>query len=183
MVMVPRPATEDLVAAALELVEDRPARVVDVGTGSSAVAIAIAAAAERAEVWATDTSPTAIALARANITRHGLSDRVRARQGDLLDHVPRPIDVVVANLPYLPSGEPTRYPELEREPHEAVFAGGDGLGPYRRLLAQCSEWLSPDGAVLIQLHRRVLKATRENLPRLQAEVERYSAADEIRAAA
>ena len=181
--MVPRPATEDLVAAAHERIENRPARVVDVGTGSGAVAIAIAAAAERAEVWATDTSPTAIALARANIARHGLSDRVRARQGDLLDRVPRPIDLVVANLPYLPSGEASRYPELELDPSEAIFAGGDGLDPYRRLLAQSAAALAADGALLIQLHRRVLAATRATLPLLRAELERYAVADQIRTAA
>lgn len=74
-VMTPRPATEQLVAAALERLGERPARVVDVGTGSGALAIAIAAAAPRAEVWATDTSRCAVALARANVRRHGLQDR------------------------------------------------------------------------------------------------------------
>src|SRR5213595_2723488 len=139
--MIPRPATEGLVRAAVDRIGDRPARVVDVGTGSGAIAIAIASAAPAAELWATDTSRIAVSLARANVRRHGLSDRVIVRRGDLLDPVPGSLDLVVANLPYLPGREASSHPELALERHDAVFAGGDGLGPYRRLLAQCAERL------------------------------------------
>jgi release factor glutamine methyltransferase len=165
--MVPRPASEQLVAAALRSVGDRPARVVDVGTGSGALAIAIASAAPNALVWATDTSPDAVEAALANVQRHGLADRVEVRHGDLLEPVPGAIDLVVANLPYLPSSEAPLHPELADEPADAVFAPGDGLGPYRRLLAACARRLGPDGAVAIQLHRRTLAASRAELPSLQ----------------
>jgi release factor glutamine methyltransferase len=165
--MVPRPASEQLVAAALRSVGDRPVRVVDVGTGSGALAIAIASAAPNALVWATDTSPDAVEAALANVRRHGLAERVEVRHGDLLEPVPGAIDLVVANLPYLPSSEAPLYPELGAEPADAVFAPGDGLGPYRRLLAACARRLSPDGTVAIQLHRRTLAASRAELPSLQ----------------
>jgi release factor glutamine methyltransferase len=172
-VMSPRVATEDLVAIALERMGERPARVVDVGTGSGAIAIAIASTAPKADVWATDTSRCAVALARANVHRHGLGDRVSVRRGDLLEPVPDPIDVVVANLPYLPAAEVDRYPELAGEPESAVFAPGDGLEPYRRLLTACRDRLGADAAVVIQLHRSALAATGAELPVLRARLESY----------
>jgi release factor glutamine methyltransferase len=173
-VMTPRAATEQLVAAALECVGDRPARVVDVGTGSGAIAVAIASAAPAVDVWATDTSRCAVALARANVCRHGLGDRVTVCRGDLLEPVPDPIDLVVANLPYLPLADASRYPDLAGEPEAAVFGPGDGLEPYRRLLAACGDRLDDDAAVVIQLHRSVLAATGAELPALRARIERYA---------
>jgi release factor glutamine methyltransferase len=165
-VMIPRPASERLVDASLDLIRDGRTRVVDVGTGSGAVAIAIAAAAPEAIVWATDTSREAVALARANVRRHNVADRVIACQGDLLEPVPGPVDLVVANLPYLPAETAARRPDLACEPHAALFSDGDGLAPYRRLLGACACRLGANGAVAIQLHRRVLTATRDELPRL-----------------
>src|SRR5215218_1293120 len=81
-VMTPRPASEQLVTAAIDLVGERPRVVADVGTGSGAIAVAIAGAAPRARVWATDTSWRSVRLARANVRRHGLADRVTVRHGD-----------------------------------------------------------------------------------------------------
>jgi HemK-like putative methylase len=169
--MTPRATSEQLVAAALDLIDDRPARVVDVGTGTGALAIAIAFAAPRAVLWATDTSRDAVSVARANVRLHGLTDRIMVCHAALLDPVPSPIDLVVANLPYLPAAEAAGFPDLATEPGEAVFARGNGLGPYRRLLAACSGRLSAGGAVVIQLHRHVLSASRDELPRLRSEVE------------
>ncbi|HXV03637.1 MAG TPA: class I SAM-dependent methyltransferase, partial [Gaiellaceae bacterium] len=140
-----------------------PARVCDVGTGSGAIAIAIARACPEALVWATDTSRYAVALARANVRRHGLDGRVVVEHGDLLDPVPGQLDVIVANLPYLPLELAAQRPELAAEPPEAVFAAGDGLDPYRRLLAAAPERLVPDGRLLIQLHRRVHSFSRSAL--------------------
>jgi release factor glutamine methyltransferase len=174
--MQPRPASEQLVVAALAWLDDRPARVVDVGTGSGAIAIAIASAAPRAEVWATDTNDAAVTLARANVRRHGLSDRVTVCRGDLLNPVPDSIDVVVANLPYLPASAVASHPDLGAEPFEAVFAAGDGLGPYRRLLTASAERLTAKGAVIIQLHRSVLQADRNGLSVLSAAIDRYACA-------
>jgi release factor glutamine methyltransferase len=156
------------VAGALRRLGSGPARVADVGTGSGAIAVALAAAAPDAEFWATDTSPEAVALARANVLRHGLSDRIHVRRGDLLEPVPGTLDLVLANLPYLPVAERACHLDIACEPDTAVFAAGDGLGPYRRLLAQCAGRLAPDGAVLLQLRGDVLAATRAELPLLRA---------------
>jgi release factor glutamine methyltransferase len=169
--MTPRAASEQLVTSALDFLGHRPARVVDVGTGSGALAVAIAAGAPEARVWATDVSPAAVAVARENVLRLGLAGRVTVCQGDLLEPVPGEIDLVVANLPYLPAADAERFPDLAAEPHEAVFTAGDGLGPYRRLLAACAGRLSEGGAVAIQLHRRVLASTRDSLPVLREELE------------
>jgi release factor glutamine methyltransferase len=162
-VMTPRPMTEALVEAALERIGGHRARVADVGTGSGAVAVAIAAGAPRAQVWATDTSLAAVRLARANACRHGVGRRVSVIHSDLLDGVPGQLDLVAANLPYLAEHLRPERPELEGEPPDAVFAPGDGLGPYRRLVDACRSALRPDGLLAIQLHGRVLTSTAADL--------------------
>jgi release factor glutamine methyltransferase len=155
-VMTPRVSSEELVEAACRRIGDREARVVDVGTGSGAIAIAIATACPNAEVWGTDTSHAAVALARANVRLHRLEDRVHVRHGSLLDPVPGKVDLIVANLPYLPISLAPDRPELAGEPENAVFAPGDGLDPYRRLLEAAPASLRHLGEVLIQLHRQVV---------------------------
>lgn len=162
-VMIPRPATEALVDAAVELLGDRPARVADVGTGSGAIAVSLALRAPKTRVWATDVSEAAVELARANVSRHRLTGRISVLCGDLLEGVPGDLDLVVANLPYLPERLRPQRPELAGEPFGAVFAPGDGLGHYRRLLAVSATVLQPNGALLIQLDRRVIAVTAAEL--------------------
>jgi release factor glutamine methyltransferase len=167
-VMVPRSASEQLVATACARLAGRPARVADVGTGSGAIAIAIANACPNVEVWATDISRSAVALARANVRRHRLEDRVFVRAGDLLTPVPGPVDLIVANLPYLAASTAAQHPDLVSEPAAAVFAAGDGLEPYRRLVDAAGTQLADGGALLLQLNRRVVEASRAELPALRA---------------
>jgi release factor glutamine methyltransferase len=171
-VFTPRESTEQLVDAALERIDGVPMRVADVGTGSGAVAVALAVNRPTVEVWATDTNPEAVALARANAERHGVADRVHVIQGDILEPLPVPVDLVIANLPYLPEGEhDSRYDD---EPDDAVYARGDGLDPYRRLLNACRDGklVSPGGRVLIQFHRKPMAADCWQLEDLRAELER-----------
>jgi release factor glutamine methyltransferase len=164
-VFTPRPATEALVDAALDRIGDLPARVADVGTGSGAIAITIALEAPQAEVWASDTCVWSVALAAENAERLGA--RVHVVEGDLLNGIPRGLDLIVANLPYLPPGTPG----YEHEPPEAVFSTGDGLDHYRRLLAVSADHLNADGGVILQLHREVLEAERSELPWLRNRIE------------
>jgi release factor glutamine methyltransferase len=127
-VLVPRPETEHLVEAALEL--PRGARVVDVGTGSGAVALALKDERPDLEVTATDISADALAVARANGERLGLD--VRWLEGDLLAGV-TDVDAVVSNPPYVQAG--ARVPaELRFEPQVALLAGPGGLEVYERLV-------------------------------------------------
>ena len=174
--MTPRPASEQLVEAAAARVGVRHARIADVGTGSGAIAVALATLCPRAELWATDSSRCAVALARENVRRHGLEDRVVVSRGDLLGPVPGLVDVVVANLPYLPAACAADHPELESEPFAAVFAAGDGLDPYRRLIDAAPGRLADDGVVILQLHRRVVLARRAELPSLRAALDRSPSA-------
>jgi release factor glutamine methyltransferase len=169
-VFTPRPTTAALVDATLAHINGAPKLVADVGTGTGAIAIALAVAAPNIEVWATDTSPAAVALARTNAELHGVADRVHVRLGDLLDPVPEPVDVVVANLPYLPVA--LRDPAYDDEPPEAIYAPGDGLTYLRRLLDLCAGGkLAMPGWVLLQYHRRVLEADCQHLDELRARLE------------
>ena len=175
-VFTPRPATERLVDAALKRIYVKPVRVADVGTGTGAVAVALAVNRPEIEVWATDTSEEAVELARANAERHGVHDRVHVLPGDLLSPVPMPVDVVVANLPYLP--ELKHDGAYDDEPREAVYAPGDGLDPYRRLLDVCRDGklVSPGGTVFIQFHREPLAADCWQLEDLREQLEAKTAA-------
>src|SRR2546428_12142037 len=130
-VLIPRPETETLVDAARELIAGRAVTVADVGTGSGAVAVAIAAHERTVHLIATDISIDALVVARENTLRNGVADRVELREGDLLAPIADPVDMVVANLPYLRYdflarlvGERT---SLEFEPRLAVMAGNDDL--------------------------------------------------------
>lgn len=168
LVMTPRAASERLVAASCARIGSRAARIADVGTGSGAIAIAIATRCANALVWATDNDRRAVALARINVHRHRLDDRVFVRPGDLLAPVPVPVDLIVANLPYLAAASVGQHPELRKEPVAAVFASGDGLDPYRRLVDAATSWLADHGTLLLQLHRRIVIARRADLPALSA---------------
>ncbi|MFL5950480.1 MAG: N5-glutamine methyltransferase family protein [Gaiellaceae bacterium] len=169
-VFTPRPTTEALVDAALERIDGVPMRIADVGTGSGAIAVALAAQKPNVEIWATDTSADAVALARANAERLGVADRVHVMQGDLLEPLTMPVDLIVANLPYLPKSE--HDPRYDGEPEEAVYAPGDGLGPYRRLLDACRDGkLETGGTVLLQYHGKPYAADCWQLEDLRAELE------------
>src|SRR5262249_50476485 len=124
-VFTPRATTEALVKAALARIDNRPVRVADVGTGAGVIGVTIAVQAPPGEVFATDINADAVELARENAARHGVADRVHVFEGDLLDPVPEPVQIVVANLPYLP--ESAHRAEYDDEPADAIYAPGDGL--------------------------------------------------------
>lgn len=155
--LIPRPETEALVEATLDLVRGRPRPViVDVGTGTGCVALSLALDAPGAEVHATDISAPALAVAAANARRLGCADRVQFHRGDLLDPVAGlagRIDVVVSNPPYVdPREAATLAPEVrEHEPSLAVFAPGDAFSVYRRLAPQARAALAPGGAAVVEI--------------------------------
>jgi release factor glutamine methyltransferase len=129
-VLIPRPETEHLVDAVLDLPEG--ARVCDVGTGSGAIALALKAERRDLAVVATDASEDALEVARANAARLGLD--VELHHGDLLADVAGPLDAIVCNPPYVEDGAQLA-PEIVRyEPALALRAGPDGLDVIRRLL-------------------------------------------------
>ena len=140
-----------------------PLRVWDVGTGSGAIAVALAADLRRrrygdaVRILATDASPEAIQLALENIVGHGLADIVDVRQGDLLDERggladDPPVDIVLANLPYIPTDDVPKLPiAASFEPRMALDGGPDGLDLVRRLLSLLPEVLAPAGVALLEI--------------------------------
>lgn len=151
-VLVPRPETEHLVEEALRFINDRAAtRVLDVGTGCGAIACTIAAES-RAHVDATDISPDALEVARENARRLGVVDRVRFRHGDLAQPVRNErYDVIVANLPYVPTADLPKQPDpTSFEPRVALNGGPDGLSLYRRLLSQIHGMLTSNSLLLLE---------------------------------
>jgi len=154
-VLIPRPETETLVDAARDLIRGRALSIADVGTGSGAIAIAVAAHEPSVRVIATDISEDALAVARANAAANGVADRVDFRQGDLFAPLDRPVDVVLANLPYLRDdsleqlvGDRT---SLAFEPKLAVTAGKDGLELIWRAATDLSRVLGPTGSAFFEV--------------------------------
>lgn len=155
-VMVPRPETELLVERAILVCMERMDQghpvVVDVGTGAGGIAINLALHLPRARVFATEVSPSALDVARANIRTHKVEERITLVKGDLLEAVEGPVDVIVANLPYIPSDRLRELqPEVRWEPPIALDGGPDGLDLIRRLLGQARENLSRSGIALLEI--------------------------------
>ena len=185
-VMIPRPETEILVEEALRFagvsrasvaraLNERPAaeqgaeeppgvevaplpsvRVLDVGTGSGAIAIAMAVHHPRARVVGTDISADALAVARRNVERLELLDRVELRQDDLAAGVEGVFDLVLANLPYIDPDWPDAVtPEvLASEPARALFGGAQGLELVARLLEDVPRLTAPGSRVLLEVDPR-----------------------------
>ncbi len=151
-VFIPRPETEILVERALERVGAAEAPVVvDVGTGTGAIALSIKDERPDARVFATDTSPEAVELARANATALGLN--VTVLEGDLLSPLPSELrgwlDLVVSNPPYI---TPEEYPDLAREVHaDPVSALVGGIEVYEALAAQAARWLRDGGVLAVEV--------------------------------
>ena len=154
-VLIPRPETEHIVEAALELAQgiERP-RIVDVGTGSGCIALALAHELSRAEIDAVDISAEALEIAKANAVRLQLAARVNFREGNLLEGFETPeFDLVVSNPPYVGECEADKVQAEVRkfEPHVAVFGGPLGTEVVTRLLEQAHRALKPGGHVLVEI--------------------------------
>jgi release factor glutamine methyltransferase len=158
--LIPRPETELLVEAALADIAVRlalpgatPPVVVDVGTGTGAIAIAVAVREPRVpRVYATDISKDALDLAIQNAQHLGVAQRIEFLCGDLLDPLPERVDVLLANLPYVPPRDAPTLPRdvREYEPALALFGADDGLGHLRRLFAQAPSHLRPAAAIILE---------------------------------
>lgn len=172
-VLTPRPETELIVEAAVELLGDRrgaPLRIADVGTGSGCLAVTLAREFPRASVTGIDISPAALAVARRNAATHGVADRVAWVEdtfGDWLAGFSADggggFDLLVANLPYVPTGDLGSLPPEVRlhEPRIALDGGPDGLDPLRDLLRAAPAGLNPDARLLVEMGTGQADALRE----------------------
>ena len=154
-VLVPRQETELLVDLALEAAQDlanHRVLVADVGTGSGVIAVAVAVNLPSALVYATDASNAALEVARTNASRHRVTEQIEFLEGDLLDLLPEPVDVIVSNPPYIPTGDlPTLPEEVQREPKAALDGGPDGLSVVRKLLRKAQYRLRPTGTLFMEM--------------------------------
>ena len=154
-VLVPRPETELLVEAVLQTVpRNADVRLLDLCTGTGCVGITLALERPRARVVATEISPEAAEVARANATTLGVAERFDVRLGDLFAPVEgeAAFDAVAANPPYVPRGElPTLPAEVRHEPSLALDGGPDGLDVVRRIAAASPRWLAPGGLLAMEI--------------------------------
>jgi release factor glutamine methyltransferase len=161
-VLIPRPDTETLVENVVQLARNAPGfeapRVLDLCTGSGCIAAAIAHRLKNAVVLAIDLSEKAVAIAKTNVQRLGLADRVAVEQGDLFEPLsrivdPQPFNLIVANPPYIPSAGIDKLDRnvREYEPLEALDGGADGLSIHRRILADAAERLVPGGRIYLEI--------------------------------
>ncbi len=153
-VLIPRPETELIVEAALELfANDAQFTFADVGAGSGCIAISILHERPCARATAIDKSESALKVAGQNAVRHQVMDRMCLLQGDLFAELSAAdvFDVIVSNPPYVPEGElGTLQREVQREPQSALSGGADGLDVIRHLLAGAPEHLRPGGYLILE---------------------------------
>lgn len=154
-VLIPRPETEHLIDAALAWARGRVVlRVADIGTGSGAIAVTLAAHLPDAHVHAVDCSPAALDVARQNAERAGVGGRITFHQGDLLAPLlaqGEPLDLIAANLPYIPTADLAALDVARHEPVLALDGGPDGLDAIRRLLTQAPRVLAANGLILLEI--------------------------------
>ncbi len=174
-VLIPRPESELLVEKALKLVQEHTlSTIAEIGTGCGAIAISLALNLPQAKIYATDVSTSALKVALSNCQRHQVSDRVCLLEGDMLKPLPEPVDLIVANLPYVKEPELPLVNTAGFEPQLALNGGSDGLVKIRQLCSQISDKLRPGGNLLLEIGqgqgRAVIAFLRSLFPTAQVEL-------------
>jgi release factor glutamine methyltransferase len=155
---IPRPETELLVEKAVELAQrisqqGEQITIADIGTGCGAIAVSLALALPKAKIYATDVSAAALQVAEINCRSHGVNSQVKLLQGNLLESLPQPVDMIVANLPYIRNCEfGDLSPEIrDYEPTMALAGGEDGLDRIKQILEQMPGKLSYGACFLLEI--------------------------------
>ncbi|HEX9896510.1 MAG TPA: peptide chain release factor N(5)-glutamine methyltransferase [Dehalococcoidales bacterium] len=151
-VLIPRPETELLVEKTIEIARNYYSPVIaDIGTGCGNIAISLAVNLPHASIFTTDISQKALDTARRNCERHNVERRVRLCAGDLLEPILQPVDIIVANLPYVRTADLPAVNTNGYEPRLALDGGEDGLDVIRRLCTQVDRKLKPNGSLLLEI--------------------------------
>ncbi|MDQ8756698.1 peptide chain release factor N(5)-glutamine methyltransferase [Sphingosinicella sp. LHD-64] len=151
-VLVPRPDSETLIAAAIDhFGTGRPATILDLGTGPGTLLLAALDQWPDARGLGIDRSETALAYARRNAERLGLADRADLHLGDWGEGIDGPFDLILCNPPYIESAAPLPAGVADWEPPEALYAGPDGLDDYRRLAPEIARLLAPGGVACVEI--------------------------------
>lgn len=149
-VLIPRPETELLVEKALNLAQNHAvSTIAEIGTGCGAIAISLTLKLPGAKIYATDISAPALKVALFNCQKHGVVNRICLLQGNMLDPLPEPVDLIITNLPYVRELElpnPANF-----EPLLALDGGSDGLEKIRQLCRQVKDKLRPKGCLLLEI--------------------------------
>jgi release factor glutamine methyltransferase len=172
-VLIPRPETEHVIEVALDRLAVRELRagrkqaligeglqIADIGTGSGCIAIALAKELPGATIYATDISSAALAVAQRNAKRHNLAEMVRFLEGNLLNGIPPPLDLIVSNPPYIGRCEAASlmHEVRDHEPEIALYGGEEGYEFYAGLIAQTATHLKPGGILVLELGHNSLPA-------------------------
>ncbi len=173
--LIPRPETELLVEKAIRLAQTHAiATVADIGTGCGAIAISLVLNLPRIKIYASDVSTDALEVARINCEKHGVAGRIQLLPGDMLAPLPEPVDLILANLPYVTEQETSQAGLADFEPLIALNGGSDGLGGIRRLGEQATDKLNPQGGMLLEIGwgqgQAVTNLLRRNFPSASLEI-------------
>jgi release factor glutamine methyltransferase len=151
-VLIPRPETELMVEEAIKFCKNYPVKkVADVGTGSGAIAVSLAVNLPGLNILATDISAAALEVAGLNCLKHGVEKLVTLVEGDLLDSIPGPVDLLIANLPYVRKTDLSLMPSAKFEPVQALDGGENGLNQILRLCEQLRGKINAGGCVLMEI--------------------------------
>ena len=152
-VLIPRPETELLVKKALDWFERHPKKrtCLDLGTGSGCVAVTLACIIPDLKVIATDNSPAALLVAQKNTFRHRVAKQITFIAADLLNGFQTKVDLLITNLPYIPTEKLKTLPVYQTEPEQALDGGPDGLLYIKKALIESPRILNSGGLILLEL--------------------------------
>ncbi|MCD4803631.1 MAG: peptide chain release factor N(5)-glutamine methyltransferase [Anaerolineales bacterium] len=177
-VLIPRPETEGLIEKALKWLQDHPGRrtCLDLGTGSGCIAVTLAAKIPDLKLLATDRSYPATLVARKNAQNHKIDERINFLTCDLLTGFRTTVDLLIANLPYIPTEKLKSLRVYNTEPRLALDGGADGLASIRDVLEKAPGIMNPGGLILLEIDEskgdEAQKLTQSIFPRAEIKLEK-----------